>query len=717
MNAEQENRGQTTVLWVSKPWPVPYFLMDLLRGYAWVLLVDRPAAGLVFLLATMLSPMAGVTGLLSALTGAAAARLLALPAHLTPLAICNSLLVGLSLGVVRPLDAPLAAMVLVAATAAAWLTMTLHAWLWRLDRLPALSGAFVGVALVAGMAVGDPTTPRLQTDPDLARLFGAPWDHLLTAFGSAFFTPYPLAGLGVLAALFWASPFLAMAASAGFALGHALFLLWAGVGTDTAARWGGFNFVLTAIALSGVFVVPSARAFALAMTGVALSALLAVAGLNLFLAHGLPVLALPFLLSTWLVLAVLRHRVSTTPPEAALERPGPPEALWERARLARARGVGLASVPLAAPFFGQWRVAQGFDGPHTHQGPWRHALDFDIPTDTPGAALADYPCFGAPVLSPAHGLVVGGRDDLPDNPPGEMNLAENWGNHLLIRIAPGRCVLLAHLKQGSLRVRPGEAVVPGQPVAACGNSGRSATPHLHLHVQEGESLGSPTAPFHLVGVNEGEGTHRCFRLTAQPSEGTRIEAPVIQGTLAHALSLPAGREMIWRWRVDEKDWRTRTLQTQLSLLGRRSIVCGKASIAYEETPGLLALFDREGPADECFDLWCLGLGLTPFPENVIQWTDAPPARLFPLPRWRREWLRLRHPLGAALESRYRRRWDEANLVWLQTGEHRCPGVRATLVTEAALSPSGGCVWMTATLGTRRWRGELIELNHGKESLT
>lgn len=667
-----------------------------------VLFIDQPVAGLAFLLATCLAPMAGVTGLLAAITGAVAARLLALPAHLAPLYVCNSLLVGLSLGVVRPLDAPLAGMVLVAAVVAAWLTAVLHAWLWRLDRLPALSGAFVLVALLAGLAIGGDGT-RLQADPDLAQLFGEPLDHLLIAFGSAFFTPYPLAGLLILLALFGVSPFLATVASAGFILGHGLFLLWAGVGADTAARWGGFNFVLTAIALSGVFVVPSRRAFALAMVGVAAASLLAVAGLNLFLSHGLPVLALPFLLSTWLVLAMLRRRMSAAPPEAALERPGPPEVLWERARLTRARGVGLASVPLAAPFFGEWRVSQAFDGPHTHQGPWRHAFDFDIPENA---------CFGAPVLSPAHGLVIAARDDIPDNPPGEMNLAENWGNHLLIQILPGRQVLLAHLKQHSLRVRTKESVVPGQAVAACGSSGRSATPHLHLHVQEGEALGSPTVPCHLVSVNVAEEGGSRFRLAVQPEAGDQISTPAYQGQLSHALHLPSGLELTWRWRRDEGDWQLKTIQTRISLLGQRYIACGQASAAYEETPRLIALFDRAGPPDEFFDLWYLALGLIPLSETVHHWTDAPPARLFPLALWERGLLSLRHPLGAAIESRYRRSWDETARLWRQTGEHRIhlPSGWTTLHLEAGISPTSGCVWLTASRGTRRWRAELTAMD-------
>jgi murein DD-endopeptidase MepM/ murein hydrolase activator NlpD len=43
---------------------------------------------------------------------------------------------------------------------------------------------------------------------------------------------------------------------------------------------------------------------------------------------------------------------------------------------------------------------------------------------------------------------------------------------------------MAHLEQGSVRVRVGDAVRRGQPLAAVGNNGHSSQPHLHLQVQD-----------------------------------------------------------------------------------------------------------------------------------------------------------------------------------------------------------------------------------------
>jgi hypothetical protein len=45
-------------------------------------------------------------------------------------------------------------------------------------------------------------------------------------------------------------------------------------------------------------------------------------------------------------------------------------------------------------------------------------------------------------------------------------------------------VLLGHLRQGSVSVRPGDRVTTGQRLGAIGNSGNSDEPHLHVHAQK-----------------------------------------------------------------------------------------------------------------------------------------------------------------------------------------------------------------------------------------
>lgn len=45
-------------------------------------------------------------------------------------------------------------------------------------------------------------------------------------------------------------------------------------------------------------------------------------------------------------------------------------------------------------------------------------------------------------------------------------------------------VLIAHLKQGSLRVASGMPVQIGEPLGRVGNSGNTLEPHLHIHLEK-----------------------------------------------------------------------------------------------------------------------------------------------------------------------------------------------------------------------------------------
>jgi murein DD-endopeptidase MepM/ murein hydrolase activator NlpD len=52
-------------------------------------------------------------------------------------------------------------------------------------------------------------------------------------------------------------------------------------------------------------------------------------------------------------------------------------------------------------------------------------------------------------------------------------------------------VLLAHLRRGTVRVRPGQSVRSGDQLGECGNSGNSTQPHVHVQVTD--STQWPTA--------------------------------------------------------------------------------------------------------------------------------------------------------------------------------------------------------------------------------
>lgn len=106
-----------------------------------------------------------------------------------------------------------------------------------------------------------------------------------------------------------------------------------------------------------------------------------------------------------------------------------------------------------------------------------------------GTKCADYFCYGRDVLAPAAGVVHAVSDGDPDMPIGVLGGGRRPdGNHVVLRVAAGEYLFLCHMQPGSIRVKPGENVVAGQPVGRVGNSGNTSEPHLHIHLQDTENL-------------------------------------------------------------------------------------------------------------------------------------------------------------------------------------------------------------------------------------
>lgn len=133
--------------------------------------------------------------------------------------------------------------------------------------------------------------------------------------------------------------------------------------------------------------------------------------------------------------------------------------------------------------------------------------------DRRGRRNTDWYSYGQPVLSVADARVAAVMDGIPDNTPGEdsravpMKVDTVLGNYALLDLGAGsgtagaathRFVLYGHLQPGSLRVRTGDEVRPGQILGLIGNSGNSDGPHLHFHVTE--AADAATAPLRGEGV-------------------------------------------------------------------------------------------------------------------------------------------------------------------------------------------------------------------------
>lgn len=105
-----------------------------------------------------------------------------------------------------------------------------------------------------------------------------------------------------------------------------------------------------------------------------------------------------------------------------------------------------------------------------------------------------YFCYGQPIYSVAAGRVVRIADGVPENVPhsGKYAIAIDFnnaaGNHVVVEIAPDRYVLYAHMRPGTVTVKPGDQVRAGEILGHVGNTGSSTEPHLHMHIDDHPSF-------------------------------------------------------------------------------------------------------------------------------------------------------------------------------------------------------------------------------------
>ncbi len=97
---------------------------------------------------------------------------------------------------------------------------------------------------------------------------------------------------------------------------------------------------------------------------------------------------------------------------------------------------------------------------------------------------ARYETFGRPVLAPCSGRIARAVDEFPDMRVPERNKTNKPGNYVAVNCGDF-FVVLAHLRDNSVRVSAGEQVETGEVLGEAGNSGNSSEPHLHIHAQRG----------------------------------------------------------------------------------------------------------------------------------------------------------------------------------------------------------------------------------------
>jgi murein DD-endopeptidase MepM/ murein hydrolase activator NlpD len=563
--------------------------------------------------------------------------------------------------------------------------------------LPALSLPFVVAAWVVQL------TARLSPHADGAAMphlafipvewFGTGWLDIPAA---VLYLHGTVAGVLVIAAIAWHSRIallLAVVGVLGAALAHVGLRSGVDIGpTDLTAA---FNALLTAMALGGVWFVPHPTSILLALLGGATASVLTYALFPLSGVLSVPLLSLPFALTTLLVITAFRMRARDRNPATALLTASNPEDALER-HLMRVRRFGdFAWLPFRLPFRGSWTVTQAHNGAHTHQGPWRYAFDFEIvgadgrAWEGEGREPRDFRCYNLPVLAAGTGTVDSVRDGIPDNAIGGMNARENWGNTVVIAHGSDLYSVYSHLKPGSIIVKVGDPIRAGAELGRCGNSGRSLVPHLHFHVQRGPALGSETvaADFGDVVTRTDDAVLVSHRVI--PALGAKLRPIMRDEALAATLSFPPGSE----WILTEPKAATREIaRVEVDLWGRRVLRSDRGALYLESYENALVVVAFDGAHDSLLRYLLLAMARVPFDQDgAVRWVDRVPRRL--LMSWPWGFLDLLAVVAPGLndwEVRYAARRTEGTLT--------VEGTSDSFRSISTISLAGGAHTLTVTHG-------------------
>jgi hypothetical protein len=343
---------------------------------------------------------------------------------------------------------------------------------------------------------------------------------------------------------------------------------------------------------------------------------------------GFPTLFLPFNLLSLAVLLGARERGADRKPKSVDFLPGSPEENLRYFLNQRVRFPLTHGIRFHLPFHGQWTCTQDVDGEYTHQGPWRHAFDFEVvgtdaePFTGDPRELTHYHCYRLPVLATAPGVVARVENDIPDNPVGGMDLVHNWGNFVMIEHAPGLYSLVAHLSRRSVKVREGQRVIQGEVVGLCGNSGRSPTPHVHFHLQKAPFLGAETIAMSFSDVVMAAAIGERLEISHVPRRGD-VARNLEPSTELAARICPRPGDA---WQM-QSNGKVETIRVDLDLVGQTVLHSSEESRATcTRTGDLLILHEVVGVQDSTLSLLRAALPRLPLEGNPsLVWKDYAPA--------------------------------------------------------------------------------------------
>ena len=353
-------------------------------------------------------------------------------------------------------------------------------------------------------------------------------DTYFRSLSSVFFQNNILTGI-LIALLLLISSRIAFSLSVVGFLSAYLFASFTGSDTAGFSYYNiGANYIMTAMAVGGFFLIPSGKSYFWTFLLVPLTSVVLLSLTKLFGEIRLPVFSLPFSIVTILFLYFLMMRKNPTGLVLTPYQHYKPEANLYTFRNNKIRLSQMRYFPLHLPFWGKWLVSQGYDGKFTHKGELKFAYDFILLDEemksfsSTGLLCEHYYCYNKPVLAPADGIIEEITDEICDNEIGKTDTVNNWGNTIIIRHLTGLYTQLSHLRKGTFKVAKGDTVKRGDILANCGNSGRSHQPHIHFQVQTSPIKGAKTIKYPFASYLKADSYPGILASFSNPSEGEMI---------------------------------------------------------------------------------------------------------------------------------------------------------------------------------------------------
>ncbi|MDX1904257.1 MAG: urea transporter [Thermonemataceae bacterium] len=354
------------------------------------------------------------------------------------------------------------------------------------------------------------------------------WKSYFRTLSATFFQNSVLAGLAIALGLLYFSRIAFILSLLGFGSAFFSFELL-GINTHLLTDYlVGSNFIFMAIALGGFYVVPNKWSFLSVLLLTPILTILLISSEKILAVFQLKAFTLSFSLLSILFLFFLHSRwwhkfiqlvvIQYYSAEKTIYKHLSTTKRFKNAHLAK----------LALPFWGTWKVSQGYEGKITHLGEWSKALDFVIEDEQhktyqgTGEQLKDYYCYDKPVLAPFDAYIYDILNFVEDNPINNVDTHHNWGNSLILNHQNGLFTQLSHLKKDSIKVRIGDFVTKGTLLATCGSSGRSPEPHLHFQVQLSPQIGSKTYAYPIAYFIEKEQSQYSLKTFEIPKENSLI---------------------------------------------------------------------------------------------------------------------------------------------------------------------------------------------------